>query len=133
MNKKYFYLLVFFCIAFFCLFLYLVFKGLTSAPPTPPSSSGGEEEHYEIEKEPEKGEEISKLIDKTPYFGTFFSFTYDFNTALFTVNFDPANENRGKEEFNEFLKQNGVPDMSYIESLVTTKLIPPVSATPAPL
>lgn len=130
MNKKAFYLLVFFCIAFLCLFLYLIFKSFTTPPTTPstppPTPSDSPKTQYIDDtsepKEPEKAEEISRLIDKTPYQGAFFSFTYDLNTALFTVNIDPANESEGEKEFNKFLNQNGIPNKSYIIGLKTTKL-----------
>src|SRR3989344_2921997 len=106
MNKRSFYLLVLFCGALILIFLYLLFKFIASTPTNVPSGLG---EIYRDEGEGfEKGEEISRLIDKLPYIGTFFSLAYDFDTALFYVYINPDNESGGNREFNEFLKQNGI-------------------------
>jgi hypothetical protein len=68
------------------------------------------------------------LIEKTPYIGKNFSFYYSFSNDQFTVYINNKNFKAGEEEFENFLKQNGVDDKSWITNLVTTTS--PV--TPAP-
>lgn len=130
MKKRSFYLLVLFCVVLFLAFLLLIFNLITSTPrnipitPTPTNvPPGSSKTEYEM-AEPIKGEEISKLIDKTPYKGAYFSFTYEPNEALFYLYIDPANESRGNKEFNEFLKQNGIDDRTLIKDLQITNTKP---------
>lgn len=67
--------------------------------------------------EPEKALDIISLKGKTPYKGTYFSFVFDDSEGIFYVYIDPANQEAGSAEFNEFLSQNGIPDKSSFPGL----------------
>lgn len=115
-NKRAFLLIVLLSLGLFLVFLYLVFRTLTSTSIFINSPSPNEHE----EGEPEKILEIVDLKDKTPHYGKFFSFTYDPNEGIFYVYIDPVHVSQGNSEFDEFLRQNGIPDKSYFPGLVTT-------------
>lgn len=134
MNKKTFYLLVFFCVGFFLLFLFVVFKSLTTTSPTPsmPSVDAPDLSDKNQPPEPKIIIDINTIIAKTPYYGTYFSFDYNPNIAVFTVNIDPANKSKGEKEFNEFLIQNGIKDKAFLVDLTTTYLPLRNKTTPAP-
>ena len=129
-NKRVPILLALLGVALLLVFISLAYITLTSGAfiNRPLDSLKYEDEQVEPD-EPEKISETLDLKDKTPYQGSYFSFTFDENEGLFYVYIDPTHESEGNKEFNEFLKQNGIPDRSYFPYLETSSVPVP---TPGP-
>lgn len=60
---------------------------------------------------------VSALIEKLPYQGTDFSLSYNFADDSFLLSLDATNQAQGETEFENFLKQNGVLDKSWLQNL----------------
>ncbi len=145
MNKKIFYILILICGALFCFFVYLFLSSIkpaanTNTPgqtpkitpfPTSTSQKSVDAVSGALKETTAEGKEFNRrsslvgaLVDKAPYIGTNFTFTYDYDANLFRVNIDPKNLTAGTSAFNDFLKQNGVDDKSWIPNLKITKFPP---------
>jgi hypothetical protein len=144
MTRKQFYLFAIVSVVLIFVFLCLVFASLTSksstSNPQQGQSSAGEKQPIKVptsnnfgdgndeatRPEPEKGEQISSLIDNIPYAGTYFSLAYNFNDAYFYAYIDPANKTEGDRQLDEFLKQNGIENRTTMPNLryTTTKPSP---------
>ncbi|MBI4004603.1 hypothetical protein HY358_00535 [Candidatus Roizmanbacteria bacterium] len=64
----------------------------------------------------QKEEKVGSLLFIVPYKGVNFSITHDYSIAKFIVIIPKAKEREGNQEFDEFLKKNGVEDRSWIRS-----------------
>ncbi len=62
---------------------------------------------------------VGGLIDKTPFNGKNFSFYYSYSKSEFILYVSPTQQASGNQEFDAFLRQNGV-QRSWIRHLVTT-------------
>lgn len=145
-NKKTLLLVVFLGLASFTFFMYLVFNLIGSLSTSKPEAEESERPSPQVEEinerdpqareqeeaEPEKILEIIALRDKTPYYGRFFIFTFDENEGIFYFYIDPKNKTEGNREFDEFLRQNGIPDRSYFPFLEETSSPRPTPLNPAP-
>jgi hypothetical protein len=123
MKKNYFYLFSGVLIIIFILFVLRIFT--TQAPnptktatPTidtlnqvhPPSA----QELKIINENSKKGD----LINILPYTGTYFSFDFDFAKNSFVLTLDKNNITAGNNNFDTFLKNNGVPNRSWFNDLL---------------
>lgn len=139
-DKRKLALLVLLGLVLFFVFLYLVFSTLSSntifkdVPPSPSRDLPKEMEKYFKTEESEHplGSEISKLIDKAPYSGNYFTFIYDNSEGIFYVYIDPANKEKGNKEFDQYLRENGIPQRSYFTSLEESNVPLPTGFTPEP-
>jgi hypothetical protein len=66
---------------------------------------------------PKGGTEISSLIQRLPYRGTYFSLYYNYSDDIFILFLDKNKSAAGETEFENFLKQNGILDKSWIKNL----------------
>jgi hypothetical protein len=65
---------------------------------------------------------IFALTEKLPHYGQNFTFTYDRSTNSMTVFFEQQTRQRGEEEFDTFLKQNGIESRNWLTNLQITSL-----------
>lgn len=63
---------------------------------------------------------VMSLVEKLPYQGQYFSLSYDFNTGTFLLVYAKNNLSQAQENLNTFLNENGVKDVLWIESLITS-------------
>lgn len=76
----------------------------------------------------QQSSDVMSLLNKTPYYGKNFAFFYSYSGNYFTLYVSPNNKVAGNAEFDQFLKQNGVENRSWIYDLRTVY----VSPTPEP-
>lgn len=60
---------------------------------------------------------VGALIPVLPYQGANFNISYDIGRATFVVKIDKNNEEKGNQEFAEFLKSHNIADKSWIRNL----------------
>lgn len=98
--------------------------------PLPPILAQGEDyqkslpQIREAEKEQlRKDSLVGIFIQKLPYFGKSFSIGYDIDTNQFIAQIKQGEEQVGNEELDQFLKENGILDRSWLKNLtVKTQL-----------
>jgi hypothetical protein len=66
----------------------------------------------------DKSSKLGSLIPKLPYNGSFFSFAYDFSKSSFILTLDKNNIAQGNNNFDVFLKTNGIQDRSWFINLI---------------
>ncbi len=128
-------LLFLFILVMFMLIVFVSSNGGNHpSPQTPLPTSPIEGAFPGVKNTPEDTEQsrrsylVGDLIEKLPYSGKNFSLYYILNTSQFVLYISPRDSTGGNNEFDAFLKQNGVDDRSWIENLVITNN----SVTPAP-
>lgn len=57
---------------------------------------------------------VGRLLDLLPYKGKFFLMKNDYNNAQYILIISKENEKEGNEEFDNFLKKNGVENRNWI-------------------
>lgn len=67
----------------------------------------------------DKNQQVGKLLEKMPYSGKFFTLKFDFEKANFIVTFNLQKRTEAEEEFDDYLKNQGIEDRSWIDNLVT--------------
>lgn len=76
------------------------------------------EQIYQAEKPfHEREGKVGDLLAILPYTGTYFSMSYDVTRLTFIVKIDENNEEKGNQEFADFLKSHKVSDKSWIRNL----------------
>lgn len=76
------------------------------------------EQIYQLEKPIHEREgRVGDLLTVLPYTGTYFSMSYDVGRLTFVVKIDKNNEEKGNQEFAEFLKSHNIADKSWIRNL----------------
>jgi hypothetical protein len=88
---------------------------------TPPSirvssnqvSSPSAQEAVTVNEDAKKGE----LINILPYSGAYFSFDFDFVKNTFVLTLDKSNIVAGNNNFDVFLKNNGIQNQSWFKDL----------------
>ena len=60
---------------------------------------------------------ISALIEKLPYYESYFSLSYDFSNDNFILTLSATAPATGEANFENYLKQNGVLDKSWLQNL----------------
>jgi hypothetical protein len=60
---------------------------------------------------------VGQLIDKLPYQGINFKLSYSFETNTFIVILNTQSSIKGSSEFDQFLKNNGILERSWINNL----------------
>lgn len=97
-------------------------------PPTTFFDQGKSTEKYlrsaqkvaEEQKELIRHEEVvAKLANKLPYNGDYFTLFFDHSTSKFYLTLDKNNVGEANKKFDEFLKENGILDRSWIRNLVS--------------
>lgn len=63
---------------------------------------------------------VMSLTQKLPYRGLYFSLSYDYDRGVFLLIYSRANLSKGQENFNVFLKENGIKDFSWIENIIVS-------------
>ncbi len=66
----------------------------------------------------DRGEKVGKLLEKVPYQGQNFVFVFDNSTYSFKVTISNDKQQEGNQEFDEFLKTNGIQERAWIQDLV---------------
>ncbi|MBI2600106.1 hypothetical protein HYW43_04295 [Candidatus Daviesbacteria bacterium] len=61
---------------------------------------------------------ITDLISILPYRGKYFTLDYSLHDFLFTLTLDSSNRRAGMEEFDYFLKQHNIENLSLFTNLV---------------
>lgn len=97
----------------------------TGSQTTPPNNLDAptNDIFYRTPKEKQQDNQMSfvtDLISKLPYYGTLFTLEYNFNTATFILSLDATKLNEANNEFDVYLKNNGIADRSLFDNLVTT-------------
>lgn len=127
-------------LAFVLLFLTFTHKPQTQMnnlpTPTPPASTNKQSfpDSINVINPTEKAVldhsyVVSQLVFKTPYSGNNFKLSYDFQNNVFTVTINQNNQQAGNTEFDQYLKQNGIDNRSWITNLLV--VIAPFT-TPTP-
>jgi len=117
-------------IVFLLLLAYLAYNVLNEdyfSPPHITTSKSVEEISEELElylnqtegneREHPLGGEIDAIYDKTPYVGNYFNLVYNESDAWFYLYIDPSSRTEGNKEFDQFLKDNGIPNRSFFKGL----------------
>lgn len=60
---------------------------------------------------------VGQLLSKLPYHNDFFTLSYDYSTNKFFLILDQAHSDEANKKFDEFLKENGILDRSWIRNL----------------
>ena len=63
---------------------------------------------------------VTSLIGHLPYNGKFFTLDYNFNNATFVLTLNKNSLTEANNEFDAYLKTNGINDRSLFENLITT-------------
>ena len=106
-------------------------QGLRASLPKGVSNPGNINiEDKQTIEEINKSYDVGQLINILPYSGKDFSLSYSFSTNSFTLYLKSGNEGSGNQEFDAFLKKNGIINRSWFNNfnLYTTSL----TITPAP-
>lgn len=92
--------------------------------PLPPVPAQGETYQESLPKIREEEKEflressqVGVLIQKLPFLGKNFSLTYDITTNQFLVTIGAGQEEEGHRELDQFLKENGIEDRSWLKNL----------------
>jgi hypothetical protein len=105
------------------LFLSLIYITFFGLPPKQPYSQINRNTGLStpinptVIEEKRRSEIISGVIDLTPYYGKYFSLTFDYNDYVFNLYLDPNHQKEGGSNFDSFLKQNGVLSRTWINNL----------------
>lgn len=76
-------------------------------------------DYYSIDPETEKQYvQLGKLLEIVPYQGTNFSFIYDIDKNNYIATISADNKIVGEQEFDTFLKGNGIENRTWIHNLV---------------
>lgn len=89
------------------------------------NGTGGSEDTTAEGKEITRKESlVGNLLDKAPYNGKNFSFYYSYEKSEFVLYLPTTTQVAGNQEFDAFLKQNGVESRTWIRHLTVTNTKP---------
>lgn len=71
-----------------------------------------------VEEKENRSYLVMSLLEKLPYQGLYFSLSYDYDRGVFLLTYTKTNLSQGEENLSAFLKENGVNDSSWIESII---------------
>ena len=141
-NNIFYFLAAFFLLLlFFALFIFFLTRNVqpesapeplatptlvpvdTKAYPTgsedPKKGTGLEESKIpSIEEKENRSYLVMSLTQKLPFQGLYFSLSYDYDRGVFLLIYNRANLQQGQENFNAFLKENGIKDSLWIENII---------------
>lgn len=86
----------------------------------PPPSSSFTYSSSEDEQTRERGIKVSQLIDKMPANGTYYRAKFDFPNNTFILSIEKNHKQQGNDEFDQFLKQNGVDNRGWLPHLAVS-------------
>jgi len=75
-------------------------------------------------KQDQESSNVMSLLDKVPYYGKDFTFSYNYDQNYFILYINPNNPSAGNTEFDNFLKENGVDSRSRIYDLRQVTVAP---------
>lgn len=73
-----------------------------------------------IEEKENRSYLVMNLTQKLPFQGLYFSLSYDYDRGDFLLMYNRANLQQGQENFNAFLKENGIKDSLWIENIIVS-------------